>query len=52
MLEAQQAIVDRDPASPTVSVVGDAGAVAANRMVERLLEAERAQAAPRRQATA
>jgi vanillate O-demethylase monooxygenase subunit len=41
MLEAQQRIVDLDPSKPTVSVVGDAGAVAAIRMVERLIAAEK-----------
>jgi vanillate O-demethylase monooxygenase subunit len=41
MLEGQQQIIDLDPSKPIVSVIGDAGAVAATRMVERLIAEER-----------
>ncbi len=47
MLEAQQRIVNLDPTAPTLSVLGDAGAVHACRIVERLIATEHAPAARR-----
>jgi phenylpropionate dioxygenase-like ring-hydroxylating dioxygenase large terminal subunit len=44
MLEAQQKIVDLDPSAPTVNVIGDAGFVAARRMIDRMIERENAEA--------
>jgi phenylpropionate dioxygenase-like ring-hydroxylating dioxygenase large terminal subunit len=41
MIEAQQRIIDLDPAAPTLNVVGDAGGVHARKIVERLLAEER-----------
>jgi vanillate O-demethylase monooxygenase subunit len=40
MLEAQQRIIDLDPAAPTVDVRGDVGGLQARRIVERLIAAE------------
>jgi len=37
MIEAQQRIIDLDPAAPTVTVVGDLGGVQARRLVNRLM---------------
>ena len=37
MIEAQQRIIDLDPAAPTVSVAGDLGGVQARRLVNRLI---------------
>ena len=38
MIEAQQRIIDRNPAAPTVTVLGDLGGVQARRRVaQRLL---------------
>jgi vanillate monooxygenase len=40
MLEAEQRIIDLNPAAPQIDLVGDAGGLQARRMVERLLAAE------------
>jgi phenylpropionate dioxygenase-like ring-hydroxylating dioxygenase large terminal subunit len=47
MLEAEQRIIDLNPAAPQIDLVGDAGGLQARRMVERLLaeEQQRRQAA-------
>jgi phenylpropionate dioxygenase-like ring-hydroxylating dioxygenase large terminal subunit len=42
MLEAEQRIIDLDPAAPQIDLVGDAGGLQARRMVERLLAEESA----------
>jgi len=41
MLEAEQGIIDVNPAASQIDLVGDAGGLQARRMVERLLAAER-----------
>ena len=41
MLEAQQRVVNLDPKAPTLSIIGDAGAVHACRIVERMIEGEK-----------
>lgn len=41
MLEAEQRIIDLDPAAPQIDVIGDAGSLQARRIVERLLAAQR-----------
>jgi phenylpropionate dioxygenase-like ring-hydroxylating dioxygenase large terminal subunit len=51
MLEAQQAIVDLDPGAPTVAMAGDAGFLAARRMVGKLIEAEAEAAAAQSRGT-
>jgi phenylpropionate dioxygenase-like ring-hydroxylating dioxygenase large terminal subunit len=40
MLEAEQRIIDLNPAAPQIDLVGDAGGLQARRMVERLLTEE------------
>jgi vanillate O-demethylase monooxygenase subunit len=42
MLEAEQRIIDLNPAAPQIDLVGDAGGLQARRMVERLLAEENA----------
>ncbi len=41
MLEAQQRIMDIDPAAPQIDLIGDAGSLQARRIMEGLLSAER-----------
>ena len=43
MLEAEQRIIDLNPAAPQIDLVGDAGGLQARRLVERLLAEERVQ---------
>ena len=40
MLEAEQRIIDADPASPQIDLVGDTGGLQARRIVERILAEE------------
>jgi phenylpropionate dioxygenase-like ring-hydroxylating dioxygenase large terminal subunit len=40
MLEAEQRIIDLNPATPQIDLVGDTGGLQARRMIERLLAAE------------
>ena len=42
MLEAEQRIIDLNPAAPQIDLVGDAGGLQARRMVDRLLADEQA----------
>jgi vanillate O-demethylase monooxygenase subunit len=42
MLEAEQKIIDLNPAAPQIDLVGDAGGLQARRIVERLLAEEQA----------
>jgi hypothetical protein len=42
MLEAEQRVIDLNPAAPQIDLVGDAGGLQARRMVERLLAEENA----------
>jgi len=44
MLEAEQRIIDLDPAAPQIDLIGDAGGLQARRIVERLLAEEQAPA--------
>jgi vanillate O-demethylase monooxygenase subunit len=45
MLEAEQRVIDLDPASPQIDLMGDTGGLQARRIVERLLAQERLTAA-------
>jgi vanillate O-demethylase monooxygenase subunit len=40
MLEAEQRIIDLNPAAPQIDLIGDAGGLQARRIVERLLAEE------------
>jgi phenylpropionate dioxygenase-like ring-hydroxylating dioxygenase large terminal subunit len=44
MLEAEQRIIDLNPAAPQIDLIGDAGGLQARRIVERLLAEEQAPA--------
>ena len=44
MLEAEQRIIDIDPAAPQIDLIGDAGGLQARRIVERLLSEEQTSA--------
>ena len=40
IFEAQQRIIDLDPAAPTMNLSGDAGGLAATRLIAELVERE------------
>jgi vanillate O-demethylase monooxygenase subunit len=44
MLEAEQRIIDLDPAAPQIDLIGDAGGLQARRIVERLFAEEQTSA--------